>query len=69
MMKEEKILNCSLHIAVTQLHTQPGVVDRLLEDTRECVAKILESDDKNDTPTVRNTTISFNFHRILFLFN
>ena len=44
---------CSrLHIAVTQVHTQPGFVEKLLDDTRECVADILRSDNKNDTPTV-----------------
>lgn len=42
----------SLHIAVTQVHTQPGFVEKLLDDTRECVADILRSDNKNDTPTV-----------------
>lgn len=40
-----------IHIAVTQLHTQEGVVERLLDDTRQCVADILASGDKNDTPT------------------
>lgn len=40
-----------LHIAVTQLHTQAGVVERLLQDTRECVDEIMKSDNKNDTPT------------------
>ncbi|UJR36609.1 hypothetical protein I4U23_029329 [Adineta vaga] len=40
-----------LHIAVTQIHTQPGFVKKLLDDTRECVAEILRSDNKNDTPT------------------
>jgi len=40
-----------LHIAVTQLHTQPGVVEKLLEDTQQCVSEILKSDNKNDTPT------------------
>ena len=42
----------SLHIAVTQLHTQPGVIEQLIEDTREAVAAVLKSDNKNDTPTV-----------------
>jgi len=53
----------SLHIAVTQLHTQPGVVKKLLDDTRECVMEILKSDDKNDTPTVRipSDDMTFNF--------
>jgi len=40
-----------LHIAVTQLHTQPDVVEKLIEDTRKCVSEILKSDNKNDTPT------------------
>ncbi|CAF1269847.1 unnamed protein product [Adineta steineri] len=40
-----------IHIAITQLHTQAGVADRLLQDTRDCVAEILKSDNKNDTPT------------------
>ncbi|CAF0916017.1 unnamed protein product [Rotaria sp. Silwood1] len=40
-----------LHIAVTQLHTQPGVADKLLEDTRQCVVEILTKEDMNDTPT------------------
>ncbi len=44
---------CSIHVAVTQLHTQPGVVEKLLEDTRQCVSEILKSNNKNDTPTVR----------------
>jgi hypothetical protein len=35
-----------MHIAVTQIHTQPGIVDKLLEDTRQCVDEILESDEK-----------------------
>ena len=43
----------SIHIAVTQLHVQPGVVEKLLEDTRHCVSEIMQSDNKNDTPTVR----------------
>jgi len=42
-----------VHIAVTQVHTQPGVIDRLMEDTKECVAEILQSDTKVDTATVR----------------
>lgn len=49
---DKKLIGFSIHIAVTQLHTQDGVVDRLLEDTRQCVADILASDNKNDTPTV-----------------
>ncbi|CAF1245672.1 unnamed protein product [Adineta steineri] len=40
-----------MHIAVTQIHTQPGVVDKLLEDTRQCVREILTSDVKKDTAT------------------
>jgi len=40
-----------MHIAVTQLHSQPGVVDRLLSDTRQCVEEILKADKKHDTPT------------------
>ncbi|CAF4265263.1 unnamed protein product, partial [Adineta steineri] len=40
-----------MHIAVTQIHTQPGVVDKLLEDTRQCVRDILTSDVKKDTAT------------------
>jgi sphinganine-1-phosphate aldolase len=55
----------SLHIAVTQLHTQPGVVEKLLEDTRDCVSEILKSDNKNDTPTVRTQQIPITFY---FLF-
>jgi hypothetical protein len=50
---KEILFYFSLHIAVTQLHTQPGVVEKLLEDTRDCVSEILKSDNKNDTPTVR----------------
>jgi hypothetical protein len=41
-----------MHIAVTQIHTQPGIVDKLLEDTRQCVDEILKSDQKKDTVTV-----------------
>lgn len=37
---------------MTQVHTQPGIVARLLEDTRQCVEEILQSDNKNDTVTV-----------------
>jgi len=40
-----------LHIAVTQIHTQPGLVDKLIKDTKECVADILKSDRKDDTKT------------------
>lgn len=42
----------SIHIAVTQVHSQPGVVDKLLQDTRECVEEILKSDQKQETITV-----------------
>lgn len=45
-------IHSSLQIAVTQLHTQSGVIDKLIEDTRDCVTDIMRSDDKNDTPTV-----------------
>ena len=51
---DSRVCSSSLHIAVTQLHTQPGVVETLLRDTEECVAEILKSGDKNDTPTVGN---------------
>ncbi|CAF1331331.1 unnamed protein product [Rotaria magnacalcarata] len=40
-----------IHIAVTQIHTQPGIVDKLLEDTRQCVEEILKSNTKKDTVT------------------
>ncbi|CAF3535396.1 unnamed protein product [Rotaria sordida] len=40
-----------LHIAVTQLHTQPGVVEKLLKDTRQSVAEILKTKNMSDTPT------------------
>ena len=43
-----------IHIAVTQIHSQPGVVERLLEDTRQCVKDILKSDRQDETKTVRN---------------
>ncbi|CAF2625081.1 unnamed protein product [Rotaria sp. Silwood2] len=41
-----------IHIAVTQVHTQPGIVEKLLEDTQQCVDEILKSDNKTDTVTV-----------------
>lgn len=41
-----------IHIALTQIHAQPGVIDKLLEDTRQCVKEILSSSDKKDTITV-----------------
>ncbi|CAF1661473.1 unnamed protein product [Adineta ricciae] len=40
-----------VHIAVTQIHTQEGVVEQLLEDTRQCVTEILQSNNKKDTVT------------------
>jgi hypothetical protein len=46
-----------LQIAITQLHAQPGVIDRLLEDTRQCVDEIIRSGSKNDTPTVKQWMI------------
>lgn len=46
-----------MHIAVTQVHTQPGVVDKLLEDTRQCVAEILSSENTKDTVTVSLTIL------------
>ena len=46
-----------IHIAITQVHTQPGFVEKLLADTRECIAEILKSNKKNDTPTVRSCRI------------
>lgn len=66
-----------LHIAVTQVHTQPGVVDRLLKDTRECVEEILRSDNRTDTATVStrpsaanryvsNEIILFSFQAVIY---
>ncbi|CAF5196802.1 unnamed protein product, partial [Rotaria magnacalcarata] len=40
-----------LHIALTQLHTLPGVIEKLIEETRECVAEVMKRDNTNDTPT------------------
>lgn len=37
---------------MTQIHTQPGVVEKLLDDTRQSVTEILKSGKKNDTLTV-----------------
>ena len=59
-------IHSSLQIALTQLHTQPGVIDQLLEETRDCVADIMKSDNKNDTPTV--SLISFRTFLIFDVF-
>ena len=46
------LCSSSLHIAVTQIHTQPGLVEKLMKDTKQCVADILKSDRKDETKTV-----------------
>ena len=46
-----------IQIALTQLHTQPGVIERLVNETRECVAEIRQSNSKNDTPTVKQNSL------------
>ena len=42
----------SIHIAVTMLHTKPGVVERLLNDIRECVQEIMKNPDAKCEGTV-----------------
>ncbi|CAF0812803.1 unnamed protein product [Didymodactylos carnosus] len=42
----------AIHIAVTQLHTLPNVIEKLISDTKESVNKILSENMKNDTPTI-----------------
>ena len=48
-----------MHIAVTLIDTQPGIVNKLLEDTRICVAVILQSGDKKDTATVSHVLFCY----------
>lgn len=35
-----------IHIAVTKMHTAPGVAQRLVKDIKECVSGIMKRDDR-----------------------
>jgi hypothetical protein len=51
-----------IHIAVTKMHTLPGVATRFVNDLRESVKVVMSRDDKLMGKTVR---ISKNFHNAL----
>ena len=47
-----------MHIAVTKMHTQPGVAQRFVKDLRDCVKEIMRKDDRKMGKTV-NLKIKF----------
>lgn len=48
----------SIHIAVTVLHTQPGVAEKFINDVREITKEILKNPPKDAGGSV-STTLSF----------
>ena len=42
-----------VHIAVTKLHTQPGIKEKFISDMKTAVSEVMKSDDKNLGKTVR----------------
>jgi len=42
-----------VHIAVTKLHTQPGIKEKFISDMKNAVSEVMKSDDKHLGKTVR----------------
>ena len=39
------LLDCSVHLCVTLVHTKPGIADRFINDIKEAVTEIMKTPD------------------------